>query len=243
MARRKKRNNDSGGGSEWLNTYADMVTLLLTFFILMFSMSTMDAQKFQALANAFKSVLSGESGSTVFENTLSEGLENTSGAEAEISMEQGHNSEYEEIYNAVEELIDENNLQEVAQVKEDNRGVIIELKDKILFDSGKAEIKESSIPVLDKIYEVIEKLPNTIEIQGHTDNIPISNSSYKDNFSLSGARAYAVLDYYRNKGIPGGRLNYRGMGEFSPIAPNDTDENRSMNRRVNILIEVSGKGN
>lgn len=243
MARRKRQNSDSGGGSEWLNTYADMVTLLLTFFILMFSMSTMDAQKFEALANAFKSVLSGESGSTVFENTLSDGMENTSGAEAEISMEKPHNSEYEKIYSEVEELIDENNLQEVAQVKEDNRGVIIELKDKILFDSGKSEIKESSIPVLDKIYEVIEKLPNTIEIQGHTDNIPISNSSYKDNFSLSGARAYSVLDYYRNKGIPGGRLNYRGMGEFSPIAPNDTDENRSMNRRVNILIEVSGKGN
>ena len=78
MARRKRPSSDSGGGSDWLNTYADMVTLLLTFFILMFSMSTMDAQKFEALANAFKSVLSGESGSTVFENTLSEGLENTS---------------------------------------------------------------------------------------------------------------------------------------------------------------------
>ena len=243
MARRKRPSSDSGGGSEWLNTYADMVTLLLTFFILMFSMSTMDAQKFEALANAFKSVLSGESGSTILDNTLSEGLENTTGAEAEISMSQGHSSEYEKIYDAVEELIDENSLQDVAQVKEDNRGVIIELKDKILFDSGKAEIKEISIPVLDKIYEVIEKLPNTIEIQGHTDNVPISNSSYKDNFSLSGARAYSVLDYYRNKGIPGDRLNYRGMGEFSPIAPNDTDENRSMNRRVNILIEVSGKGN
>ena len=243
MARRKRPSSDSGGGSEWLNTYADMVTLLLTFFILLFSMSTIDAQKYEAVANAFKLALSGEAGSTVLDNTLSEGLEDTTGAKAEISMEQGHNSEYEKIYSAVEEVIDENNLQDVAQVKEDNRGVIIELKDKILFDSGKADVKKESLSVLDKIYDVIEKLPNTIEIQGHTDNEPISNSTYKDNFSLSGARAYAVLEYYKNKGIPGNRLNYRGMGEFSPVAPNDTEENKSMNRRVNILIEVSGKGN
>lgn len=237
MSRKKKSNNSGGMGNDWINTYADTITLLLTFFILMYSFSTIDAKKFKQIATAFQSVLDGDAGKTILSYDMKDGNAPIVGENIE-GKEKSKEIDMKSMYNKVQDIINKNKLNASVQIKRDNRGVIIELKDKILFESGKANLKPESVPILDKVNEIISKIPNDIEIQGHTDNVPISNSNFKDNFELSGARAYSVLKYFLSEKINPNRLNYRGMGQYDPVVSNDTEEHKSMNRRVNILIIV-----
>ncbi len=123
-------------------------------------------------------------------------------------------------------------------VEMDERGLVIVLSDDILFDSGKAEIKADAYPVLDKVTKVIiEKVPSkNIGITGHTDNVPITYSSWASNWELSTARATNVLHYLQKKGVSPKRLSAIGYGEQRPIASNDTAAGRAKNRRVEIII-------
>ena len=117
-------------------------------------------------------------------------------------------------------------------------GLVIVLSDKVLFDSGKADIKENAYPVLDKVSKVlIREVPDkNIGISGHTDNVPITYSNWKSNWELSSARATSVLYYMEEKGVPSKRLSATGYGEHRPVASNDTSEGRALNRRVEIVI-------
>lgn len=117
-------------------------------------------------------------------------------------------------------------------------GLVIVLSDKILFDSGKAEVKKGAYPVLDKIaYIIKKKVPDKdIGVSGHTDNVPITYSGWETNWELSTARATNVLYYLESKGIPPKRLSATGYGEYRPIASNDTEAGRAKNRRVEIVI-------
>ena len=120
----------------------------------------------------------------------------------------------------------------------DDRGLVIVLSDDVLFDSGKAKIKEDAEPVLDKVAATIKrKVPNkNIGISGHTDNVPITYSKWKSNWELSTARATNVLHYLESKGVSAGELSATGYGEHRPVASNDTPEGRAKNRRVEIVI-------
>lgn len=126
-----------------------------------------------------------------------------------------------------------------AGVDVDERGLVITLADNILFDSGKARVKEDAYPVLNKIITVInEKAPDkNIGIEGHTDNVPITHSSWKSNRELSTARANNVYHYLVDEGgLSPSRLTTIGYSEFKPVATNDTKEGRAKNRRVEIVI-------
>ena len=128
-------------------------------------------------------------------------------------------------------------------IKSDNRGVIIQLRENIIFESGKAEIIDKSKPVLNSINTLIATFPNDIVIEGHTDNIPISNYEYKNNWQLSSARALNVLEYFvtsKGQNHPK-RFKSVAYGEYQPIAANNSDVNRALNRRVNILIVANEK--
>ncbi len=126
------------------------------------------------------------------------------------------------------------------QVKLDitKRGLVITFVDEVLFDSGKAKLKDKARPVLDKVVSVIkEKVADrNIGIEGHTDNQPIKYSSWKSNWELSAARATTVLHYLENTGLDPGKLQATGFGEYGPVASNDTAEGRQQNRRVEIVI-------
>ncbi|MBC2396675.1 flagellar motor protein MotB [Clostridium tetanomorphum] len=245
MARKKK--SDSGGGltgNEWIATYSDTVTLLLTFFILLYSFSSVDAQKFKQVASAFQSVLQGSSGETIYDFNMKNGEVPLVGETVKMGSATG--GKENELYDKVKDYVQKNKLNGSVTIKKDAKGIAIELKDSVLFEVGKAEIKTNSIPILEKLNKLILSFPNEIVVEGHTDNVPIKNYKYDSNWELSTARAVNVLRYFvETKRQNPARFTAAGYGEFKPLYPNDTAENKSKNRRVNILIvsmeRVTGK--
>jgi len=223
----------------WLATYADTVTLLLTFFVLLYSFSTVDAAKFRQISTSFQSMFTGKAASSMLEFNVASGEVPVVGKPEQTTETKDPNKE---IYEDITEFIQENNLQNEVKVYENYKGINIELKEAIIFDTGKAYLREDSLGVLNKVNEIIGKVSSKIIIEGHTDNVPIKTAQFPSNWHLSSARAMSVLDYFLvTKGQKNPeRFSAQAYGEYSPIAPNDSAEHRAMNRRVNIII-VSGK--
>lgn len=237
MARKRKK-KDKGGlsGDEWLTTYSDTVTLLLTFFILLYTSSIVDTKKLQGIAREFQSMFSSNSGNAVFQVTENEQLPTDGDSGGEGSKDIFN------VYEQVKEFIEEKNLDASLQIKEDERGVVLQIKDSILFETAKAELKNDSLPMLSTISELMEKVPNNIIVEGHTDNVPINNYIFKSNWELSTTRAVNVVRFFiENKGQSPARFTAAGYGEFKPIVSNDSEENKAKNRRVNILLVVPEK--
>ncbi len=225
MARRKKKGDDINTNG-WMDTYADTITLLLTFFILLYSISAVDSEKLKELAEALQNSLTGKQSVKELENL----------DDIKVDIEKDSNK-YEDLAKKLNEIIEKNSLTEVIKIREEDRGIVLQVDESILFDPGKAEIKEGSIDILNTISKIIEETDNDIVAEGHTDNVPINTAKYKSNWELSTARAMNIVKYFiENKNISPTRLSVKGYGEYNPIAPNDTPENRTKNRRVDILI-------
>ncbi|NME82762.1 flagellar motor protein MotB [Clostridium sp. SM-530-WT-3G] len=239
MARKKKEEGGGPTGSEWLGTYSDMVTLLMTLFVLLYSMSSVDEAKVQAISQAF-SVLSGKAADSILQYDMYQGSQPIIGGESKVDngIDQGESAEAEAMYQNIKKFIEENNLDNVIDLAENDTGVVLQLKDNILFESGQADLKANSNEILDKINTIISNIPNSIDIEGHTDNVPIHNDKYRDNWDLSSMRATNVLRYFTEvKNQDPKRFRAAGYGEYKPKVDNSTEENRAQNRRVNILIE------
>lgn len=238
MARKKKK-GEEGGGATWLDTYADTVTLLMTFFVLLYSMSTLDEAKFQQLSSAFNEVMSGKAADSILQYNLYDGEVPLVGGESKVESTDASKVEdaAEKTYEEVKEFVEKNNLSEGIKVIPNEKGVNLQLKDSILFETGKADLKANSKEVLDQISYLIANLPNDIEVEGHTDNVPINTSEYHSNWELSTNRATTVVRYFVEvKHLNAARFSAAGYGEYHPLVPNTSDENRAQNRRVNILI-------
>ncbi len=235
----RKRKDDSGGltGNEWLNTYSDCVTLLLTFFVLLYSMSTVDAEKLKSISRAF-SIMSGQSGDTFLEYDMYQGSQPIVGGESKVENTVETNEDGNmTMYQAVKEYAEENGLNTALDITQDERGVVLHLRDNVLFDSGQADLINESKDVLDKINTLISTLPNPIVIEGHTDNVPINTAKYKSNWELSTQRAVNVLKYFvEDKNQDPSRFSASGYGEYRPSVENNSEENKAQNRRVNIVI-------
>lgn len=188
---KKKKQLDEPTGNEWMGTYSDMVTLLMTLFVLLYSMSSVDTAKVQAISNAF-SVLSGKAADSILEYDKYEGTEPIIGGESKVenTIEESENIENRTMYESVKEFVQENRLDSTIEIAQNEKGVVLQLKDSILFQSGQAELKTESSEILDKINTLISIMPNSVIIEGHTDNIPISNSKFKDNWDLSSISWY-----------------------------------------------------
>ncbi|HDK7174775.1 chemotaxis protein MotB [Clostridium botulinum] len=241
MARRNKKGGggDEIRGDEWLATFSDTITLLLTFFILLYSFSSVDAQKFQQVASAMQVAMTGQSGNTIVDYNLKNGDVPLVGETTKLGRETGSDakSDSKEVYNEVNKFVDKNNLKSSVEVKEDGRGVIIQLRDNVLFEIGRADIKPESKQIMDKINGLIATLPNEVIVEGHTDNVPIKNEVYGSNWELSTARAVNVLRYFvETKKQNPVRFTAAGYGEYRPIAQNNSEVNKAKNRRVNIVI-------
>lgn len=240
---KKKKQLDEPTGNEWMGTYSDMVTLLMTLFVLLYSMSSVDAAKVQAISNAF-SVLSGKAADSILEYDKYEGTEPIIGGESKVenTIEESENSENRTMYESVKEFVQENKLDSTIEIAQNEKGVVLQLKDNILFQSGQAELKAESSEILDKINTLISIMPNSVIIEGHTDNIPISNSKFKDNWDLSSIRATNVLRYFTEiKQQDPTKFRAAGYGQYKPKVENNSDENRAQNRRVNIIIESNNE--
>lgn len=236
---RKKRKPDDINTNAWMDTYADTITLLLTFFILLYSMSSTDNEKLKVIAAALKGEITG----------IPTKLEDTPDALEEI-LEQGIGvkSPYDALVEQVQDIINESGLTESIKIREEDTGVVLQLSESILFDTGRADLKSESTQVLDIISKLIPSIQNDIMVQGHTDNVPINSSTYKSNWELSTQRAVCVVKYFiENKGLDPTRFSATGYGEYKPLVDNITAENRAINRRVDILIvqqkEIEEKAN
>lgn len=227
MQRRKKRKQDDINTNGWMDTYSDTITLLLTFFILLYSFAETDNEKFMKVAAAFQGEIVGQS-ITAEQKEKLEGLP--------IPKLEKKNA-YENLVDKVNGLLKENNLDDIVKIREEETGVVLQLSENILFDPAKAELKSNSKKILDVISQIIPQVDNEIMVQGHTDNIPIKTYKYESNWELSTARSTEVLKYFiHEKGFNPQRFSATGYGEYRPLVENSTEENRATNRRVDILI-------
>ncbi len=224
MARKKKKGDDIRTDG-WMDTFADTMTLLLTFFILLYSISAVDSEKLKELSQALQYSLTGDSSVKELQSI----------DDLKIEIEEG--TKYEDLAAKLNKIIEENSLTDEIKIREEDRGIVLEVDESILFDSGKAEIKEDSIHVLDTVAKIIQETDNEIVAEGNTDNVPVSNAKYKSNWELSTERSLSIVRYLiENKNINPNRISLKGYGEYNPIVPNDSDENRAKNRRVDILV-------
>lgn len=246
MRRKKQQEAGSSGSPEWMATYSDLVTLLLCFFAILFSMSSIDAAKFQAFVNSFQNSTSiYMSGETIGDGTaIGNGINQLPDFEVmyyeQLNMDPETEGDYmEELQKHLEEFIEQNELNEQIAVEVKDNAIKLQFIDnKILFDVGEAQLKEDAMDLLDILsVELVKYKDKSIKIEGHTDNIPIKTQKYPSNWYLSSARAISVAEYLiENKGFNPENLSADGRGEFSPIESNDTVEGRNKNRRVEIYI-------
>lgn len=227
----------------WLIPYADLLTLLLALFIVLFSMSTVDAAKFKQLVNAINSSLDG--GTRILDYPTSiptneiKSLNKEKQANKTINDEQ---KSLKEIQENIENYIKSRNLTGRLKTTLTDEGLLITIVDDMLFDSGVAEVRRVNLPLIKELSGllVIEE-PKNIIISGHTDNVPIRNSQFESNWELSAMRATNLMKVLlENKHLKPALFSVRAYGEYKPIASNTTAEGRKKNRRVEILI-VSNK--
>lgn len=265
MAKRKP-DEVKPGAPAWQTTFGDLMNLLLCFFVLLFSMSTVDAQKFDMIAASFNQTFSiftagataigdgilisngvsqlneldeyinstgkMDQGQTVSED-MATGLE-----EAQEEIKKAQIEESEEMAEKIEEALEERNLDSDIDIEFTSQYVQLTLKGALLFDSGSTELKEAALPVLDQVGIILERYAQgTIEVEGHTDNVPMSGAKYSNNDELSSGRALSVFNYLLDiTNLDPAQIKHSGRGEYVPIADNSTPEGRTMNRRVEIKI-------
>lgn len=238
MSRRRKQKQSSGGSPEWLTTYSDLVTLLLCFFVLLFSFSEIDAVKFRSIMNSF------QGGTGAMEGAPLEGnIPVLDDDESDNDGEEGEETDTEllDLLNHIEEYLDTLGLGDRIIIEPEQRGIVIRFMEDIFFDSGSAEIKRDSYEILKTLTELLNResfLNRQIKVEGHTDSDRILKTSiYATNWELSSARATNVLRYMVEVGdIDGIRISASAYSYYRGIAPNDTAENKAKNRRVDIVI-------
>ncbi|WML24743.1 OmpA family protein [Neobacillus sp. OS1-33] len=229
--KKKKRllhDDDEHIDESWLIPYSDLLTLLLALFIVLFAAGTINNGKLQQIMISMNSALSGQGSSMIQkENAL---------ATKKIDLKEKETEKLHGLMEQIEDYIEARGLEKVITIKDEPKGIKLSLKDVILFESGKADLKGDSLVILKDLLDLIKQVKNPISIEGHTDNVPITNNEFKSNWELSAARALSVLYFFEDKGIPSNKLQFSGFGEQNPLYPNDTIEHRQINRRVDITI-------
>ena len=224
---RKRRNHREVPGQErWLLTYSDLITLLLGLFVILYAMSKIDTKKYNQWVAAFGGVF-GSSQVDMKAGIGDKGL--VDGMNEQIQVRQ-----------MLKEALELNGKNDAITISIDERGVTIHIQEELLFPSGQTELKNSSLKTMDSLAYVIKRLPNDIRIEGHTDNIPINTSRFPTNWHLSVTRAmntgYYLIDRH---GINPDKVSVVGYGELRPLSSNGTEQGRSLNRRVDIVILMS----
>ena len=259
---KKKQEEAPKGSPAWMATFSDLMNLLLCFFVLLFSMSSIDAAKFEQVVASFNETFSVFTGGAtaigdgiLISNGVSQLNEldeyiNSTGkmddgqivdddvASVKEKMEEAQLEESEQLAEQIQEAVDEKEMGSEIDIEFTSQYVQLTLKGALLFDSGSTLLKEEAKPVLDQVGLVLERYAGgTIEIEGHTDNVPMSGAKYSNNDELSSGRALSVFDYFLSvTNLDPDTVKHAGRGEYVPIADNSTPEGRTRNRRVEIKI-------
>ena len=231
MARRKVHQAHANH-ERWVISYADFITLLFAFFVVMFATANADKGKARAVAEAVKAALSQSKESKVVEmvKEATEG-DKTAAGKTDVKKELA----------PVEKALSQQLHPEIAkgqiELKMESRGLVISFKQAALFDSGADVVKLSAYDSIAKVAKAILGLPNQVRLEGHTDNQPIHNDRFNNNWELSSARSIAMLQLITTKfNVPVQRLAVAGYADVEPVASNNTDDGRARNRRVDVVI-------
>lgn len=215
---RRNKPGNTGGSPRWMVTFADLITLILVFFILLFSMSQIDAEKFQSAVTSIHT--------------------NGAGGEPASSSKANENSEQDLLLQNVKTYIKTHHLSSKMTAKRDERGVVLVPQEAVLFQTGKADVLKNAEPVLHQIAVLLKTLPNAIQVEGHTDSRRISTYQFPSNWELSSARAASVIRYFTAKeDFSAKRFISVGYADTKPVKDNKSIRHMKENRRVEIVIK------
>jgi chemotaxis protein MotB len=256
----KKKEEAPKGSPAWMSTFSDLMNLLLCFFVLLYSMSTVNEEKFQQVIASLSRSMSilPAGGASIGEGEMissgvrqlefldtyynemanSESEEETDDTDIVEAYKEEELSESEEMAQQLEEALQGSGLQDLVEVDFNAEYVQLSLSGALLFESGSSEIPEDAYPIMDKISAILEQYDsNIIDIEGHTDNVPMYSEKYEDNDVLSMYRALTIANYVRDHStLNPAYVKSSGRGDYVPIADNSTEEGRARNRRVEIKI-------
>ncbi len=236
----------------WLISYADFITLLFALFVVMFAATQADKSKAKAISEAVKEALQHGEFSSAISVVLGRGKHEASkpvpNPSSDAWRDNPHPAQPPHPADLVQSLATlqhglsaELNAGKV-QVSLEQRGLVISLREGTFFASGDDAVATNGLPIIAKIAQVIQSVPNPLRLEGHTDSQPIHNSRFHSNWELSTARAIATLELFRQRfGIPPERMSVGGYAENAPVDDNSTEDGRSHNRRVNVVL-LSAEG-
>ena len=263
MSRKREHEAEKDNGDRWLLTYSDLITLLMIFFVVLYSMSKVDAQRFAAVAESLNKALGGgtpskielavsQAGPSLFQTGTPSSKTTVPGngtdpnntaytkPGANANVGQGNSDTEKMSIDAIKAKLDkfaaDNGIQATLVTTIEERGLVVSIQETLLFESGSADITVRARDILEKISTVLAVEPNQIKVEGHTDNLPINTANFPSNWELSVIRSTNVVHILLHDGISPDRLSAAGYGEFRPISSNDTDAGRGKNRRIDLII-------
>lgn len=244
---RKKKHEEHENHERWLVSYADFITLLFAFFVVMYSVSSVNEGKYRVLSESLVAAFRDTPKSP---DPIQIGLQSPSGksptregsltSKTPISVTATRvmpdaglmDRVASEMRKALKGLIKEGKV----SVMKTGRGVVVDINASFLFPSGKADLAADAVPLLEKVAEILARFPNEVQVEGFTDNKPIHTREFPSNWELSAARASTVVRLLAGKGVAPERMVAAGYGEYHPVAENGTEAGRAKNRRVSIAI-------
>jgi chemotaxis protein MotB len=263
MSRRRKRKPEHANHERWIVSYADFITLLFAFFVVMYSVSSVNEGKYrvlsQTLTDAFQE--SSRSLDPIQVGELNRSPGNAVGLEQENALIQSEQIQGPGTYQdqgqdidqldmmpndevqrlsflaaTIEDMLSDYVDQDLVEVTFTEDRVIVNMKDKMLFPSASAHLSREAVKALRNISRVLNSVPNQIQVEGNTDNRPINTQEFPSNWELSAARAASVVHLMTRMGISPQRMSAVGYAEHRPVADNDTESGRAKNRRVSLIV-------
>ena len=240
MARRSKR-TEHENHDRWMISYADFVTLLFAFFVVMYAVSSVNEEKYRTFSNSLsvaftRHPLATSTGVTVTQQdqTLKALVDRRTArlGEQQRKIQERMKNLARRLSQVMVSQID----QHTVSINQTRRGVVIDISASMLFRTGEAALQPSMLDVLRQVAVVLSKEELPIEVEGHSDDIPIATAQFPSNWELSSARASSVVRMLIDNGVPAKRLAVVGLASNQPLVPNDSPENRAKNRRVTVTI-------
>jgi len=251
MARRKKKAEEHVNHERWLVSYADFITLLFAFFVVMYSISSVNTGKFRVLSDTLEAVFTdpkksiepiqvGElsNGDSVRETAKDATPEPPQVVELPASpiVPEDTIRTINDISNQLNDALLEQIDNQDVSIKKGEDWLELEIKSNVLFFSGESRLAKDAVPIISKVADILRKSANPIQVEGFTDNQPINTPRFPSNWELSAARAASVVHLLDRFGLPPARMSAIGYGEFKPIADNRTADGRQKNRRVVLVV-------
>ncbi len=245
VGKRKKKHEHEHIDESWLIPYADLLTLLLALFIVLFAASNVDVKKFEAMSQVFNEIFTGGTGVMEYQSpveptpapTVDDEIQQEKESNQEAAYKQDQ-EELKEIQSKINHYIEVNKLDAQFATDLTSEGLLITIRDNVLFASGSATVDPRYLNVAGEVSRLLEMdPPRNVIISGHTDNVPISTAEFGSNWELSVMRAVNFMKILmENKNLDPKWFSAKGFGEYKPTATNDTSEGRAKNRRVEVLV-------